>query len=113
MLAGEIPYINSDVKGRAKVTMIEEPPNWPDETRHRELTRQVYSSAFERAKYGGRRCDLIGQLECRFEDFISWKPWLGTPRTDLGALSRAFYHAVDGKHMLYFEYNGSSEHGHH
>ena len=40
------------------------------EARHRELTKEVRSSARERTKYGGRWRDLIGQLECRLEALI-------------------------------------------
>ena len=44
------------------------------EARRRKPTREVCSSSSEWTQYGGRWCDLIGQLECGLEVLIGWEP---------------------------------------
>ena len=40
---------------------------------HRELTMEVRPNAHERAKYGRRWRDPIGQLECGLEVLMGWQ----------------------------------------
>ena len=59
---------------RARDSEMGEMPKQAGEARHRKPTREVRSSAPNRAEYGGRCRDLIGQSKCGLGALIGWEP---------------------------------------